>query len=384
LTAYVLLLFGLFFLGLAAHPYTIYPLSLFLMRRRQDPSLSPSPPGPRRTVAICMSAYNEERVIVEKVEALLAMAADYGPATIHIYVDGAQDRTAELLSPYADRVDLVISSERRGKTAGLNMLLTRSDSELLLFTDANVRCDPSALARLEQALQGPDVVCATCRLVYSNPDESSTSGAGGLYWKLEEAIKRVEGATIGVIGVDGALFLAKRSAYEPAPDYLIDDLYVSLVFAIDKQRVVSAPDVLAFERSAVSWREEFRRKARIACQGVKVHQALWPRLSRMPPAPLYGYLSHRPLKWAIPFTLVLSGLFFGLGLIWLFGPIMLAVFALALVLTVVGGLARIKPFGMIGAALLSLAGVGAGVLEGLFTAKTYTTWMPAESVRSID
>ena len=111
----IVLCFGLalvFFL-LSVHPYTTYPISLMLMRKR--PLLRAAEAWPRRTVAICMSAYNEERVIEAKVNSLLAAAEAYGPAKIYIYVDGSSDRTAELLEPYRDRVTLVVSAERRGK-----------------------------------------------------------------------------------------------------------------------------------------------------------------------------------------------------------------------------------------------------------------------------
>nr|QQZ51559.1 glycosyltransferase [Phenylobacterium glaciei] len=97
---------GLFFL-LSIHPYTFYPLSLWLMPR--TPLRLPAPGWTRPTIAICMSAYNEERVIEAKVESLLAMVADYGPASINIYVDGSADRTAELLEPYRDRITLIVS-----------------------------------------------------------------------------------------------------------------------------------------------------------------------------------------------------------------------------------------------------------------------------------
>ena len=58
------------------------------------------------------------------------------------------------------------------------------------------------------------------------------------------------------------------------------------------------------ERSASSWREEYRRKVRIACQAWNVHRALWPELKRAPPLKLYGYVSHRLLKWLLPYTLL--------------------------------------------------------------------------------
>lgn len=329
-----------------------------------------------------MSAFNEERVIVDKMEGLLAMAAAYGPATIHVYVDGAADRTAALLRPYSDRIDLVVSEERRGKTAGLNLLVRRSSSDLIAFTDANVLTPPDGLIGLAAAFSDPEVGCATARLSYSNPGETGMSLAGALYWKLEEAIKTLETQTVGVLGVDGAFFMMSRKDYEPAPDKLIDDLYVSLCALARGRKVVSVRGVEVFERNATKAGEEFRRKARIACQAMNVHRALWPRLSRMPLLSLYAYISHRLLKWLMPFTLALTGLCLLGAVIELvgLGPALLLV-ALGGGGLALGGWLGVKPIRLALSMAASLAGVGYGVLQSWFSSTSYTVWTPAASIR---
>ncbi|MGC1304249.1 MAG: glycosyltransferase [Caulobacteraceae bacterium] len=369
------------FLVLALHPFMLYPLSLLLARRGQSQLLSPVR-DERPRIAICMSAFNEERVIVAKVEGLLAMAEEYGPATIHIYVDGAEDSTATLLAPYADRVDLVVSQDRRGKTAGLNLLVQRSSGDLLAFTDANVVTPRDGLVKLAAAFADPTVGCATARLSYSNPDETGMSFAGALYWRLEEAIKTLETETVGVLGVDGAFFMMAREVYEPAPEYLIDDFYVSLCALAQGRRVVSVDEVEVFERNATRAGEEFKRKARIACQAMNVHRALWPRLVRMRPLLLYGYVSHRLLKWLMPFTLALAGLCVLGALVQFAGwaPVALAI-ALGGAAVALGAYVGFKPARLMLSVATSFAGVGLGVLQSVGGRSTYTVWTPAASIR---
>lgn len=372
---------GLAFLAAAQHPFGTYPASLFLLRKRPVGLAAPSG-ADRPTVAVCMSAFNEARVIVDKVESLIAMKAHYGPATLHVYVDGAEDETAALLRPYADRIDLVVSSERHGKTAGLNLLVARSKSELLAFTDANVHTPKHGLAELAAAFAQPDVGCATARLGYSNPDETGMSSAGSVYWRVEEAIKTRESRTVGVVGVDGAFFMMARSLYEPAPPSLIDDLYVSLIVFASDRRVVSAPTVQVWERSATRDEEEFARKSRIACQAVNVHFALWPRLSRMSAIKVYAYVSHRVLKWLIPFNLLMAGALifaecsYRIGFFGAAAAVGLG--ASGLLLAAWSGF---RPARTILSMLVSLAGVGRGVFQSLARSKTYTTWTPAASIR---
>ncbi|WP_304562995.1 glycosyltransferase [Sphingomonas immobilis] len=375
------LLVSLILFAFAAHPFFTYPLSLFFIGTKNRP-VAASDPTFRPTLALCMSVFNESRVIVTKIENMLVMAERYGPATIHVYVDGATDDTPELLRAYADRIDLVVSNERKGKTAGLNVLVPRCESELIAFTDGNVITPATGLVDLAAHFLDKSVGCVTAKLVYTNEDESPTSAAGSLYWRLEEALKRVESATVGVMGVDGAFFMVRRALYQPAPSHLIDDLYVSLMILAAGHRVVTAEEVIVRERSAVYWREEYRRKRRIACQAWNVHRTLWPVLRKMPPMMRYAYVSHRLIKWLSPFLLALSGIAFAAAMVTRFGwGNSLVVLLVLSALFAIGVLLRLKPVTIALSAITSLAGVAAGVLEATFSRHTYTVWAPAASIR---
>jgi cellulose synthase/poly-beta-1,6-N-acetylglucosamine synthase-like glycosyltransferase len=380
-----LVFLGLSVLALLAsiHPLVTYPLSLWLFARRKPALLTGEAQVPRPSVAICMCAYNEENIIVAKAESLLAMQADYGPATIHVYVDGSSDATLALLEPYRDRIDLVVSGERRGKTYGMNQLVSRSESEILFFTDANVMSDVDALSRLVRPFADAEIGCTSARLVYVNSRESATSALGAAYWRVEEALKRIETQTTGLIGVDGAMFAVRRALYRPAPPLLIDDLYTSLSLLLQGTRVVSVESVVVTERSAVRTGEEYLRKMRIACQAMNVHTTLWPQLRRLPLLLLYAYLSHRYMKWLTPFF-VLAALLFGLGTIAaLIDPLAaIGLLVFGAVGLWLGQLLRVKPAIVLASAIASLTGVAIGVLKSWFTGETFQTWSPASSIRA--
>jgi cellulose synthase/poly-beta-1,6-N-acetylglucosamine synthase-like glycosyltransferase len=369
-------------MALAVHPMLTYPLSLAAFSRKRAAARLRTPDAPRPSMAICMCAYREEAVIAAKIERLIEIAEAYGPATIHVYVDAPSDDTALIAQRYADRIDLVIGTERAGKTYGMNILVARSESELLMFTDANVESEADVASELSAPLADPSVGCATAQLVYSNSGESSTSRLGSLYWALEEWIKRIESDRIGLVGCDGAMFVMRRSLHQPPPPHLIDDLYLSLQILVSGKRIVSVDHVQVYERSATGADEEKRRKQRIACQALNVHRAMWPKLRRMGWLPYYAYLSHRPIKWFMPFfiagALIAALVAVGLAV----GPLPVAVLVLiAAILLMVGERAQIKPFSLFSSALLSLFGVAQGVLESIFLNKTYAIWDPAMSVR---
>lgn len=359
-----------------------YPISLVAFSRRKPPPRLRPIDAPRPSLAICMCAYREQDVIAAKIERLIEMAEAYGPATIHVYLDAPTDGTGEIAARYADRIDLVLGSERAGKTYGMNLLVARSDSELLMFTDANVESDVDAAITLTRPLADPEIGCATAQLIYSNSRESPTSRLGALYWSLEEWIKRIESDRIGLVGCDGAMFVMRRDLHTPPPPYLIDDLYLSLRILISGHRIVSVEQVQVYERSATGADEEKRRKQRIACQAINVHRAMWPRLRRMPPLPLYAYLSHRPVKWLMPFFVAGAIVAAFVALALATDPPIASGMALGVtILLVIGEKAQIRPLSHVSSALLSLWGVGVGVCESVFLGKTYAIWDPAVSVR---
>ena len=337
----------------------------------------------RPSLAVCLCAYNEELSIVAKVESLLAMAAEYGPeATVYVYADAPTDQTVALLDAYRDRLHLYVSPVRRGKTAGMKLLVSMSQAELIAFTDANVMTEDDGLVRLATPFTDPQVGCTSARLIYYNASQSPTATAGSFYWRAEEWLKRLESKTFGVIGVDGAFFMVRRALYDGPPDNLIDDLYVSLVILASGYDVITVEDVIARERSSTRWHDEFVRKRRIACQAMNVHRALLPRLRSMPFALRYAYFSHRYLKWLLPFTVPTALIFLlvAAGEILTMDELYLAAMG-AVMLAALGWLFQPRWPMILVTSLASLAGVGIGVVQSTFLQKDYTTWEIAKSGR---
>lgn len=378
----LLLTSGAIFFLLAIHPFVTYPLSLAVIRKLSPPKplnlgVDKTPPS----FAVCMCAYNEERVIDAKLRNLLALREEMGGLEILVYVDAASDRTADILRGYEDRITLHVSPERHGKTHGMNLLVSRATASIVVFTDANVMLDIQALRRLARYFTDPTIGCVCGHLIYTNADSSVTAASGSLYWRLEEGIKKLEEATGSIMGADGSLFAIRRALHHPPPDHIIDDMYVSFQILCDGYRLVQADDVRAYEESVTSGREEFRRKVRIACQAFNVHRLLWPRLRRLDGLTLYKYVSHKLIRWLSIYFLALAGLAFegallAAGLEGIAAGLALG-FGLALAL---GHFASVKPFAQVADILAALLGAGLGVWQSLRGSR-YQTWTPAASIR---
>jgi cellulose synthase/poly-beta-1,6-N-acetylglucosamine synthase-like glycosyltransferase len=380
--ALMLIAGGLVCVGLALHPFITYPLSLLVLRRfhRVPIRASEQAPAPGE-IAICVCAYNEEQVIASKIANLLALQQRYPGLAVLVYVDAASDRTLALLEPYADRIELHVGAQRRGKTHGMSRLVAATDKPILLFTDANVLVDLDAPDRLVRYFADPDVGCVCGHLRYTNAAASATAATGSLYWRLEERIKWLETQTGSAMGADGSLFAVRRAAYRVPPEDLIDDMFVSLMVLCDGSRIVQAQDVVACEASATACGEEFQRKIRIACQAFNVHRALWPRLSRLSALSIYKYVSHKWLRWSAIFFLTAGALLLACGL-WTAGHAIwvgwLAAAASACLLA--GYLGWAPALASLWNVLSALAGAGIGVLRSL-RGDRFQTWTPAASVR---
>jgi cellulose synthase/poly-beta-1,6-N-acetylglucosamine synthase-like glycosyltransferase len=382
-----LLLCGAVLIALAMHPFTTYPLSLrWLVRWRPRPVRMGAPmsqsPVSRSRVALCVCAYNEERVIQAKVENMLTMRQAVPGLEILVYVDAASDATAEILRGYGDALRLVVSPERHGKTYGMNTLIGLTDAELVVFSDANVMFAADAIPRLLAPFADAEVGVVCGHLLYTGPGGNATARSGSLYWRLEEHIKALESASGSVMGADGSIFAIRRALHEPPPPDLIDDMFVSLAVLCGGMRIVRAADALAFEDAVSRPGEEFRRKIRIACQAFNVHRALWSRLRGLPFVDRYKYISHKLLRWQTIYLLGLgvASLLAGLALIG--APILAA----CLVLAVLGLLAVLwrAQHGVLATlwdVLRAFFATGVGVWRSL-RGDRFQTWSPPISART--
>ena len=373
---------GMLLLFLAQHPFVTYPLSLRLLRRlRPVPLHTNGSNDGAGDFTICVCAYNEAAVIEEKVQNLLEMRRCLGRLDILIYVDGATDETADLLRRFGDQITVVNATQRSGKTAGMNTLVSLARTPFVIFSDANVLIDPESILNLPHYFRDPDVGCVCGRLTYVNPTASATARVGSAYWALEEHIKRLESETGSVIGADGSLFAIRRELYRTIPPDIIDDMFTSLNILCDGWRVVSAPDVRAFEEQAVRSKEEFRRKVRIACQAFNIHRLLWPRLRGLGWVSLYKYVSHKLLRWLVAYNLLLAAVFLVAGML---GSIGFASTAGVLVALVLAGAAvrQVKPrLARLGFEFLSAVTATAAGVAKSFQGERFQTWTPPSSAR---
>ena len=377
---------ALLFLGLALHPFLTYPLSLGIARRlgwARPNSVSSDVAPTKLTVVFC--AFNEQRVLADKLDNLLGLRAACPEFELEIlvYDDCSADRTPEILGSYAGRIDFLRGEARAGKSAGMNRLVERATGEIVIFTDANVMLSSELIRSFAGVFRDPEVGVACSHLVYVN-EETATASAGTSYWRLEETIKQLESETGSVMGADGSAFAIRRRLHVPAPQDVDDDFHTSMSILSQGYRIVRCRDALAWEKSVTQSGQEFFRKVRIACRAINCHRRLRPALRRMSLWNRYKYYSHKWVRWHTALWLVLASLCVILFAFSGYGPVAgFAVAALA-----VGGVAAawllnragVPKLGSVWEVLLAFVATMYGVWRA-FRGERFETWTPASSAR---
>ncbi len=358
------------------HPYMFYPLGLRLMRRRPPGDSG----GARPSASLLFAAYNEERSLPAKLANIEAIKALHPDLDVLAYSDMSSDTTLELLQSRPDLLRIIPTGERTGKATGMRRMVEAARGEICIFTDANVLLEPESVGRLLDHFRSAEIGGVSGRLCYINDADSPTAQVGGLYWRLEEKIKALESRCGSMMGADGSIFATRRALYPEVPPHLLDDMIVSMSVMFHGLRLISAADVIAYERNTTDPRDEFRRKRRIACRAYNTHLHLWPQIARhFSLVDRYKYISHKLLRWFGAPLMAVSGLAFGMGL-WLEAQwaVLTALTGAGALFLVLGAVLRVRPFSALVEALTAIVAAFVGVTDA-WRGRTWQTWAPAKS-----
>jgi cellulose synthase/poly-beta-1,6-N-acetylglucosamine synthase-like glycosyltransferase len=366
--------------GLLVYTHVGYAgvLAALARRRPERPdSNDPSAPGDPPTVSVIVAAYAEQEVIADRVANLRSLDYPAGHVQVIVACDGSPDETAARAR--AAGADVVLELPRGGKVRAQDAAVERSESEIVAFSDANVRWEPDALTRLVAPFSEPDVgyVCGDVRFVSDSGDNQE-----GLYWRYEMALRSLESRVRSVTGGNGAIYATRRSSYIVVDAIMGHDL--SFPFNMVKRgwRAVYAPDAHASEKMVPTIEGEFDRKRRMMSHG-------WPimltggMLSPRGYDPLYATMivSHRVLRYGSPFLHV-AALAANLRLL---GAGRVYRLALAAQLALVGGalaapVVRLRPLLVARYYVLTTASMAAGLLDWI-SEGTNAGWEPAPGTR---
>ena len=127
-----------------------------------------------------------------------------------------------------------------------------------------------------------------------------------MYWRYENALKRLEGRLGRLLVANGSIYAVRRELFESVPGPVADDLAVPLVVASKGHRRLYERDAVAHERLPLSPTEEFRAKARIVAQGLEAVIYYRREIARAGWLVFSQLLLHKVIRWfAMPLMAVM-------------------------------------------------------------------------------
>jgi poly-beta-1,6-N-acetyl-D-glucosamine synthase len=295
-------------LGLIAYTFVVYPILLKLLsgifnkplkiNKEYQPELS-----------IIISAYNEEEYIHDAVESLYK--TDYPIEKIKVYVgsDGSTDRTVEIVDNLAEKYKnlFVYNFPRLGKNKVLNQIVPKTETEIILFMDADCRSNKDTILKMVESFSDPSVgaVIATMNSI----DEGSNDNIGRLgetlYQKYESVLRVGESRIKSTVNSLGAFYGIRRDVYKPLPSDRVCDDYMPLLDSISMhKRVIFLNDAIVNEVRRKSLNNEISRRIRFTAGAMST---VW--FAKKLLNPKYGWISfflfsHKIIRWLTPVFMI--------------------------------------------------------------------------------
>jgi biofilm PGA synthesis N-glycosyltransferase PgaC len=205
---FYIFIISLFFLF---HTYLFYPVivklySLVAAKKFvKDKSNLPK-------VSVLIAAYNEEKVIRETVETLLASEYPKDRFEVIVGSDNSKDKTHEIMQELAEtdsRVKFYPFFERNGKPGVLNRIEEKAFGDVLVFCDSNILFDKNALMEMASLFADERIGGVSGEIKLK---QSKTGNQEGTYWRLESRIKDSEGKVGSLIGANGGMYAIRTGA----------------------------------------------------------------------------------------------------------------------------------------------------------------------------
>ena len=278
---------------------------------------------PLPVVSVIMSVYNEEKVIDDKMDSLVAL--DYPKDRLKIYVgsDYSDDETnqkMEYFNRQNDNVTFTPFQKRRGKPDVVNDLVDLafrnhppSKNHLLLLTDASVILEKNTLKELVKHFKNDQIVLVDANMINTGMKSDGISKVENQYISSEVRLKHEEGIAFGkMVGPFGGCYVIRSNYFSKIPPkYLVDDFYIAMRAFEKGGLAINEMEAKCFESVSHDISEEYRRKARISAgnfQNLSTFSHLLWKFNSLS----FAFFSHKVLRWLGPFFIIFAFLSSGL------------------------------------------------------------------------
>lgn len=306
----IILFFASVFLILQT--YLFYPLwmLLFTTKTKNNNNVY-STNDELPVVGILIAAYNEEKIIGEKI--ISVFKTNYPVEKIRVYVgsDASTDSTDEIikeLSKKYSNLQLVNFGGRTGKANIINALAEKATEEIFILTDANVIFMEDTIFNLVRHFKEEKYAQVCANIIKVSGSDQGIAKQEKSYIVFENRIKFAEFARWDVVmGAEGGCYAIRKEYYAPVPkNFFMDDFYITMNVIEKDKKIVFDKEAICYEDVPTQAKEEFKRKVRISIGNFqnlfRYKKLLFPFWK----GSAFAFLSHKVLRWFTPFFLIIS------------------------------------------------------------------------------
>lgn len=234
------------------------------------------PQGYFPTVSVVIAAYNEEKVIVKTIEALLA--GGYPNLEIIVVDDGSKDATSAVVqAAYGDHPLVhLIRKENGGKSSALNRGLTLATGEVMVSLDADTLFAPDTIHRLARHFADSNVGAVSGNVRVGNVHNIYTAWQALEYTTSQNFDRRGYDLLNCITVVPGAVGAMRRMAIMAVGGYTHDTLAedTDLTWKLRRAgwRIVNDNSAMAYTEAPESLRNLAKQRFRWAFGTL---QCLW-------------------------------------------------------------------------------------------------------------
>lgn len=281
-------------------------------------------------VSIIISCYNEERFIATKINSILRKEEWILGSELIVVSGHSTDATHEILMQYEQdpRVRFVCTTKRMSKIESVNLAVSLSKHNILVFSDVRQRMKIGSIKKLVRHFDNDEIgtVAATLKDT-KNQFRASVCRRLFNYFALQRSKKG------SCLNVYGALYAQRKTVFREIPtDLLFDDLFVVVSTIKQGKRLVQEKEAVIYDINFNSYYgpERIMRLARGLLLFLFNYRDF---IFSMPKPILLRFLAYKYLKLAMPFGLIVTAILLFVFLspgFWVPLALVSAVFCLAL------------------------------------------------------
>lgn len=307
----------LFFLSAYAmlHTYIVYPGLLYVFSKNKKSATENlfKPTDALPSIAVICAAYNEDRVIEEKIKSVFTTNYPKEKITFYIGTDACSDNTVSIIKKMQEKypsLKLVEFRERSGKINILNKLCVLARADVFVMTDANVFFKEDTFFELVKHFKNKDVKLVCGNIIKRALNKETVTKNELQYLNFENFLKSAESKLWQiVIGAEGGCYALRKESYLNIPSHFIaDDFFITCHVLSTNGKILFENNAVVHEDASAETKGEFRRKARIATGNFQ-NLAYFKKLLRNPFSKIgFAYISHKVLRWLTPFFFLLNSI----------------------------------------------------------------------------